>query len=155
MSAPSWVTANMSEMSCGCWRLFPWQWCSMLCQSGLHLGPLENDLWQTRPVHTSRSVLMSCSAWSNVTDILSFRTSAMDHLMCDVLLLHFSRFYKQNNVSCKWLTSGDETILRSTGRVYEIYDNVSGLQQLKGAIFPQVNFLKLLPFYFPPEKMYS
>lgn len=48
MSAPSWMTANMFEMSCGCWRLFSWQWCSTLCQAGLHLGPLENDLWQTQ-----------------------------------------------------------------------------------------------------------
>ncbi len=53
-------------------------------------------------------------------------------------------------VTDKWWNNPQEH-----GWVYEIYDNVSGLQQLKGAILPRVNFLKLLPFYFPPEKMFS
>lgn len=154
MSAPSWVTADMSEMSCGCWRLFSWQWCSMVCQSGLHLGPLGNNLWQTRqgPYIKVRPHVLQCAKLHDRHSVIQNVSNGPFNVMCYCCIFHV--FTNKNNVSCKWLTSG-ETIVRSTVRVYEMYDNVSGLQQLKGAIFPQVNFLKLSPFYFPPVKMYS
>ncbi len=143
MSAPSWVTANMSEMSRVCWRLFLWQWCSTLCQSGLHLGPLENDLWQTRPSPyiKLRPHVLQCVKLRD-----SFRTNGPFHVRC--VIVAFFTFYKKNYVSWKWLTSG-ETILRSTGEFMR-YMTCVRPTTAEGCHLPSGKLSQTFAFLLPP-----